>query len=305
MPIEYARALVEFAKRDALVALLIVRHRESPQLALYHVQQSIEKASKALLVLTGDPKYSATYLRRELSHNSLKASLEFIRVNAEIEDLKPLVRRSVKADVYDRLEEVIGESGTYAEELAWLSPSKVEGFLNITGQITPDKLLGDIIPDRALTLTVGQVDETDLVGSLLDVTIDYLNLRGHEKEKEIARPLAQKIIDVQGESNILAKLRSEKKIEIDIRGLIEELFIFARLVVGVYIMSALTFPHAALSRYPSEPGSSQRYDASVGAIILIRNLAKEADRISTDFLKYFDHIAGRIRAIHESYSTSG
>lgn len=57
MFIEFARSLVEFAKWDACVALLIVeRQKESLQFALFHVQQSIEKAGKALLLLTEKPK---------------------------------------------------------------------------------------------------------------------------------------------------------------------------------------------------------------------------------------------------------
>ena len=307
MPIEFVRALVEFAKQDARVALLIVeRQKENAQFALYHVQQSIEKASKALLLLTGNPKYDMVYLRQTISHNSLKASLEFIRMNAEIEDLKPLVRRSVKADVYERLHKVINESGSraYFDEFAWLSPHEMDHFLKLPRQFAPDKLLVNMIPEEALTLTRDQMDKDDLLGSLMDVIENHINftrIKWREKE-EVIRPLAQKILDIRGQSYILAALDSMGVLEIDIREIVKELFMFAQLVVRVYVMSALTFPHATISRYPSEPGAKQ-YNDSVGAIVLGRNLAREAYRIATDILEHFDQIAERIRALHDSYSS--
>ncbi len=303
MPFDFAfvRLWVQFAKWDASVALLIVeRQRESLQFALYHVQQSIEKASKALLLLTGNPKYDMRYLRKNLRHNSLKASLEFIRVNVIIEELKPLVKRSVKGDVYARLNKVIGKSRAYSDELAWLPPHVLDGFLRIPGQITSDKL-AETTPDQALTIKLEQVDENDVLGSLIDIVISHLNR--DEAEKEDVRLRVQKIIELLGEDNILPELRSNGTSTIDLISLIEELFMFVRLVVGLYVMSALTSSHDTTTRYPSEPGANRRYDASVGVIFLIEDLAKEADRIATDFLEHFDQIAERIRTLHDSYSS--
>ena len=304
MPFDFAfvRLWVEFAKQDARVALLIVeRQKENAQFALYHVQQSIEKASKALLLLTGNPKYNMRYMRKNLRHNSLKASLEFIRINVIIEELKPLVKRSVKGDVYARLNKVIGKSRAYSDELAWLPPHILDSFLRIPGQITSDKLLAETTPDHAITIKLEQVDENDVLGSLIDLVISHLNR--DKADKEEVRLCIQKIIEAIGEENILSELRSNGTSKIDIRNLIEDLFTFTRIVVGLYVMSALTSSHEATTRYPSEPGANRQYDASVGAIVLIKDLAKEADRIATDFLEHFDEIAERIRTLHDSYSS--
>lgn len=303
----FVRLWVEFAKQDARVALLIVeRQRENAQFALYHVQQSIEKANKALLLLTGNPKYDMDYLRKTLSHDSLKASLEFIRINAEIEALKPYVKQSVKGDVYARLDEVIGKSRAYSDDLAWLPPHIVAVFLKLTGQLAPGKLLADIIPDHPLKLTQDQMEEH----GLLELLMSHFNLKGYEKNTEAFRPLLQKTVE-EMESYILPQLRSDGVFEINAQQFRESLdkdkqvmfrFMFVRLVVGLYVMSALTSSHEATTRYPFAPGANRQYDASVGVIFLIEDLAKESDRIATDFLEHFDEIAERIRTLHESYS---
>lgn len=305
--IEFARSLVALAKEDARLALLIVENQiehqqESLQFALSHVQQSVEKASKALLLLTENPKYDMPYLRQKLSHDSLHAMLEFIRITVEIEDLKPMVRQSVKDDVYGRLRKVIRESRTYEHGLARLSPHEVDGYLRVPGQIASDKLLADIIPDQPLTLTLDQVDEDDMAGSVMDMIGGYLNFPTNEQQKETVRPLAQKIIDIRGgEDNLLAELRSVGSVEIDVRYFIGKQFMFTRLVVGLYVMSALTFPHAVSARYPTEAGNDLRYDQSLGVIALIGKLAEEADRIATDFLENFDQIHEGVRRLHVAY----
>lgn len=301
--IEFARSWVALAKDDVGVALWIIEHQKgSLQLALSHVQQSVEKASKALLLLTENPKYNMPYLKQKLSHNSLHAMLEFIRINVEIEELKPMVRRSVKGDVYGRLRRVIGESRTYEHGLARLSPHEVDGYLRVPGQIASDKLLASIIPDQPLTLTLDQVDKDDMAESALDVVVGYVNLPTDGEKKEIVRPFAQKIIDIRGgRDNLMAELRSYGSVEIDVRELVGKQFMFVRLVVGLYVMSALTFPHAVDSRYPTEPGDDLRYDQSLGVIALIGKLAEEADRIATDFVENFDLIHESIRRLHDSY----
>lgn len=76
---------------------------------------------------------------------------------------------------------------------------------------------------------------------------------------------------------------------------------FVRLVVGLYVMSALTFPHAVNSRYPTEPDDDLHYDQSLGVIASIGKLAEEADRIATDFLENFDLIHGGIRRLHDAH----
>ena len=95
-------------------------------LALYLIQQSAEKACKALLLEWGD-SFDAVF---GIGHKPLKVFLKFAKMVKEKADMTPVINQLVGEDSYDALDRFVNDQEQWAR-LAVISPEAVSALLSV------------------------------------------------------------------------------------------------------------------------------------------------------------------------------
>lgn len=312
--VEYVRLWLERAIKDAKAALLVAQHRDpDPVLALYLVQQSTEKACKALLFAAGKSYKEIVSFR----HNSLKVFLSFTTTLVQIERMKQPISDLIDPDIHVRLDQVAEWANNtkrnrwFWKELASYDKVVIRKLLGIRNRYQ-DRRMQTVKLIRSssngITVESGQLELANLVSVVKEYVADNL---GHliENPIDVTPTMAQALLDTMGISYAPEEVQQtgETFTSKQISMVFDEQFRFAELIVSLYIMSVITLPHEAFTRYPSAPNTSgkppigcEQYDDSIGAIAYIERLSKRALVISQELYSKAEIMTAGIRILLEA-----
>ena len=313
--VEYVRLWLARAVRDAKAALLVAHHRDpDPVLALYLVQQSTEKACKALLFAAGKSHKEIV----GLGHNSLKVFLSFTTTLVQIERMKQPISDLIDPDIHVRLDQVAEWANNtkrnrwFWKELASYDKVIIRKLLGIRNRYQ-DRRTQTVKLIRSspngITIESGQFELANLVSIVKEYVSDNL---GHliENPIDVTPTMAQAFLDTMGISYIPDEVPQTSEITFkskQISMVFDEQFRFAELIVSLYIMSVITLPHEAFTRYPSNPEDSgkpplgcEQYDSSIGAIAYIKGLSKRAEVISKELYSKAEVVTTGVRNLLEA-----
>jgi hypothetical protein len=258
-------------------------------LAVYLLQQSIEKATKAVAAASG--RYSHRKLRR-FSHNSLALLLDFYTemVSSMIStmELGPMFdafnldassgldkireeRTKAKKTAKDR------EKGEilYREQFASISPEGIDVVLNFLLHIRDKAYLGtlrSVFGPHGRVRISGETIDTDspnkeIVDSALSALQGKLNIPDQSEEQK--KPLVAFVDVIKSGDFDLSDVKSGYKAITVERDTGEWLSQWA--MISLIFLAAMTFPHQNTSRYPmpqsraSELGCED-YDEKLGIV---------------------------------------
>lgn len=308
--LDYVRLWLKRARMDAEAALLIARRDDDSVLALYLVQQSIEKACKALLLAAGK-KYSQVVGFR---HNSLNVFLSFVKTFIQIEWMRQSIRDLIAPDIYEEFDRVAEWAGNPARHrwfwtgLASYDKAVVSNLLNIqkhcqNRRMQISKKIRDstrnsppiIIESSQPEVIVSVIEEYVIgnLGHLIEARIDFIST------------VARGLIDMVGIHRLDEEVSQTGKVTFTSKQIsmaFNSQFRFGELMVGLYIMSVITLPHEAYTRYPSNPERGgkpplgcEQYDSLIGAFFHIKRLSKSALNISKNLHDNAAMITGEIQ----------
>ena len=309
---EYVRLWLKRAVRDAKYALLAAQHREpDPVLALYLVQQSTEKACKALLFAAGK-KYTRVV---GFGHDSLKVFLSFTRTFVQAERMKQAISDLADQDVYVTLNQIANLAANPKQslwkELASYDKAVVGKLTNIPELYRKrrEKAMQLLQRSPRLTIEPSQLELANLVTIIKAYVADNL---GHLIENwiDVTPTTAQTLIDMMGIRYTHEEVLQTGRVTLTGKELskgFDGQLRFAELIVSLYIMSVITLPHEAFTRYPSDPGDSgqpplgcEHYDDSIGAIAHIKKLSKRALFISQELHNNAEIVTAGIQVLIEA-----
>ena len=283
---QHLESWLDRAKKDAQAANKLAK--TDPTLALYLVQQSVEKSIKCLLAAQGTPYKT---LKRDISHNSLDAFIRFV---------EPIVTGSVAIktmkhvggeDLHEKLEEIsklanaTGPSGNKFRAQSAIWPNEiVSRFMTLMPKLKSERnrLLNKIPP--LITLSP-PTPETELHIWLVDTIVEQAGLPDNEE----AYIYVEELLSIIGETNIRRELESVGSCRIE-KSIFTNQLEWPEANIGLYILSAITMPHSNTVRYPCPMDASddaqeaardnkmgiEHYSDSIGAIQNVGRLAREA-----------------------------
>lgn len=212
--LDYVRLWLKRARLDARAAVSLAKRDRV--LALYLVQQSTEKACKALLVAAGKEYKEIKNLR----HSSLKVFLSFTTIFVQIKGVQRSISDLIAPDIYQELDRV----QKWAED-----PKQNRGFwkeLACYDKMIIDKLLSigiyyqracrstlKLISDApGLLLTSGQLETTDVVGVVEKYVIDNFGHLTNATRIALASTLARSFTDAIVTHRIRKKFQKQVKL---------------------------------------------------------------------------------------------
>ena len=314
--VEYVRLWLARAVRDAKAALLVAQHRDpDPVLALYLVQQSTEKACKALLFAAGKQYKEIVGFR----HNSLKVFLSFTRTIFQTEQMKQSLIALVDQDIYAKMDQVAklaaNPKQSLWKELASYDKAVVGKLTNIPELYRKrrEKARELLQKSPRLTIEPSQFELANLVTIIKAYVAENLGHLG-ENWIDVTPSMAQSLIEARGghynheEFLQMGRVtRTGKEISKEISKEFDGQLRFGELMVSLYIMSVITLPHEAFTRYPSDPGDGgkpplgcEQYDSSIGAIAHIKKLSKRSLFISQELHNNAEAVTTGVRNLLEA-----
>jgi len=235
-----------------------------PALAVYLLQQSIEKATKAVAVATG--KYSNSQLRSH-SHNSLIVLLDFYQKSltsmTEVAELNT-IGMGFGIDLNEGLNKIISlmvEVGKtpgkrkegeilYSEQFAMATDIQIDTMLDLLLALRGDAFLGTLKsvfgPHGKVVIDKQKLNTStpeDFVSSTFDELGKQLNISLSEDNSKVLETVVRLfapngIIDEDSEKNIVIERPTKEQLG--------QWSLIALLILAMY-----TFPHESTSRYPS------------------------------------------------------
>jgi len=260
-----------------------------PALAVYLLQQTTEKATKAVAAATG--KYSYSKLKR-LRHNSLNVLLDFCQqiINAITEqpelnaigigfglDLNEGLNKitNLMSEVKKTPRERKAGEVLYREQLAEASDAGIAKALDLLLLIRGEAYIGVprsifkphskiVIDKRRLNMDTPE----DLVNSFLQEAEKQLNI---PQISESQVNYLEDIVKLLAPDGIIDDDKEEKKIVVE-RPTKDQLGQWS--LVALLILAMYTFPHESTTRYPgpsakkatSTPNGYEDYNASLGIV---------------------------------------
>ena len=304
--LEHAEAWLKQARRDRMTVERILgrptlrksQHlAPSPETAVYLLQQAVEKAAKSLMFAAGEDEDT---LRKEYSHNSLLVILDFIRQRFTDESYRKMFNSLLNyrplgvgnADEAIRATEDLihkAKSGTL-RELAVLSPDamsvKVGLMLNLHNQTTTvtNRLL------RAKTsVTVDPSTAADSSATDYIMDVETAAIRRNQLAPDMEEAVRGLVDPVAlGWNETWRRTERSRMSIIRDRVLSEVILPQSWTLPALYMLAALTFPHAVSCRYPAP------WDAPTDAIEAARR-GKLGTQHYTDSLG----IVAQLPALHQ------
>jgi hypothetical protein len=239
-----------------------------PAMAVGLLQQSIEKASKAIAAASG--LYSYKRLRK-FSHNSLVVILDFfvktISSMLSTMELEPMFAafgldaagdlnrvRELKGKAKKTIKDKQAGETLYREEFAAMSPEAVNGVLDLLLLIRNKAYLGTLSsvfgPHGNVRISAEAIDtdskNEEIVDSLLSALQVKLNIPDLSEEQK--KPLVTLVEIIKSGDYDLSDVKSGDKATKVGRDTDEWLGQWA--MVSLMFLAAITFPHQNTSRYP-------------------------------------------------------
>jgi len=226
----------EFLKagRNDLTASKILNEREVYALAVFHLQQAVEKAAKAQCLLSGIVSLEEI---KKIRHESLRG--QQIIASKFSRFVKMLAQSNPNLDVVPRLDEVMGKKRRH--ELARLDENDIDALLSACDKQVKSSNLSELLA-------------TDRLESIL------ATMKRDRPDLEIGDIDAQAVLKIFEEMTPHLVSASEN-------------FLF------LFIASAITFPHAVWTRYPSDALNPSDYDQSLGIVKRLPELVNRLDKV--------------------------
>lgn len=276
----FQRALADAKSARALAAGDAV-------LALYLIQQSVEKACKALLLEWGD-SFDAIV---KINHSSPKVFLRFAAVVREKADTTLAITRLVGENGHDALDRFVNDPEQRAK-LAVMPPEDVSALFSVRNVLDDQRTtkLKHFPRRRKLVVAATSTGHAGMVAH--EVAKKFPNL--HRKDTlEFARFLISiHWSDLPGATGRLMTVSITKR---QLDWYLKRVNAYVRL----FVLSAVTFPHEAYARYPARPDSPpdgleaikgkrrgkfgiQHYDSRIGVFALITDVIAETEAVLKD-----------------------
>lgn len=276
----FQRALADAKAARALAASDAV-------LALYLIQQSVEKACKALLLEWGDSFDAVVGIR----HRPLRVFLKFAAKVKEKADMPPAIIRLIGENSYDALDRFVNDQEQWAR-LAIMPPESVRALLSVRKALSDQhaKKLKHFPRSQKFTFVATSTDSAGMLAH--EVARKFPNLH-HKDTLEFARLFIN--IHRNDLSDATGRLVTVPITKRRMDWYLKRVNAYARL----FVLSVVTSPHEAYARYPAHPDSSldgleaikgkrkgkfgiQHYDSRIGAFALIKEVVDETEAVLKD-----------------------
>jgi len=270
-----------------------------PALALYLLQQSIEKASKSVIVATGLYDYKDII---NFKHNSFEVLLDFYKTTLSIfknnsfalalfTDIsgRNIAQGSQKIDdVLSKCKIKPSKSNpseiTISEQSATIAADDVDTLLDYLIIIRTQGYIGALSklfkPHGKIQIVDNKLDFTspaNFSSSLLDQFCEQLNVS--DLPKEAVEKISNAVEYLFLNSKLVA---THKQRHIIKRADIERQTLGQWSLLALLFLAALTYPHEATTRYPGPPKKDKRlqgfedYDMGMGIIMRLGRLGHVA-----------------------------
>jgi hypothetical protein len=294
---EYAYQLLTRAKKDFAAFKRLVpfdkKTRQAvrcsdPALAVYLLQQSIEKTVKAVATASG--RYSYKKLKG-FSHNSPRLLLDFfdttISLMISTMGLEPMFKafgidavsgldkiREQKRELKKTAKDKKKDEVTYIEQFASMTFEQIERLLNllllIRGSVfleIPSSIFGPHSKVRINTESIKINSPEDFIDSMLPELQTKLHMPELTDEQRKVLITFYNILSTM-QSGIIESQSTEKDVELK-RDTDEWLSQWSML--SLILLAAITFPHESTSRYPVPKGQAEElgcgdYDDKLGIV---------------------------------------
>ncbi len=138
---QHLESCLDRARKDAQAAIKLTN--TDPTLALYLVQQSVEKSIKCLLAARGTPYKT---LKRDISHNSLAAFVRFVKSIITGSIAIRTMKQMAGEDLHEKLEEIsnlanaIGPTGKEFRAKSAIWPNEiVSRFMKLMSKLKSER----------------------------------------------------------------------------------------------------------------------------------------------------------------------
>ena len=297
--LEHAEIWLRQARQDRSIVERILgrsvqpKHRHlprNPQVAVYLLQQAVEKAVKSLMFAAGKDE---DILRRRYGHNSLLVMLDFIRQRFSDEPYRQMFDSLLEYQSlgFSSADEALKATDNLIKqvnnrnlrELAALSPDAMSVMVELTDNhrkqtiALTNRLLS---PKTFVTIDASNVADSSAADYIMAVATaamrrDQLAADVEASVRKIIDPVALEWIESWRASESIRLPIIREKMLSDL--ILPQFWTLPAL----YMLAALTFPHEASSRYPapwnapSDPLEAarcdkmgvQHYTASLGAVV--------------------------------------
>ena len=299
--LQHAKVWLRQARRDQAVVDRILQQfsRRTPQhlprntdIAVYLLQQSVEKAAKSLMFAAGEDEST---LRNRYGHNSLLAVLDFVNQQlnhdgyGDMLDLlmrNPLYGLPTTQESLQAVEDLTHEvrMGRF-RQLAVLPSEPMGAMVQLMLELRHKiiTLTNTLLPSRTtLRIDASEVDDASAADYILKVATSAF--RAEQLTDDTLTSVREIIDGVAPEWIEQWREAGELDITIIRDGLLSNMVMpHLWALLALYLLSALTFPHEASSRYPgpwnapddplraSESGmlGVQHYNESLGIVTLL------------------------------------
>lgn len=256
-------------------------------LALYLIQQSAEKACKALLLEWGD-SFDAVF---RIGHKPLKVFLKFAKMVMEKADMTPAITQIIGENSYDALDRFVNDQEQWAN-LAVMLPEAVSALLSVRNVLNDQHAmkLKHFPRYRKLVFVATPIGSAGMVAHEIAKKLPNFH---HKDTMEFARFFIN--IRWNDFSDATGRLVTVPITKRQMDWYLKRVNAY----VGLFVLSAITFPHEAYARYPARPDSPpdgleairgkrkgkfgiQHYDNRIGAFALIQEVITEAEAVLKD-----------------------
>jgi|Deesub1362A_J573_1020465.scaffolds.fasta_scaffold00802_17 hypothetical protein len=246
--LEESRRFVKIALQDFEASKILYRAKMYP-MAIYHMQQAVEKYVKALaLTYFG---LNEKEIKRYISHDSPKAFIrllkryeKFLGSFFRIAEMFSISFPEISGKNLLRLERIINKK---KREIAKMSSEEVKNLVEI-----PTKIKRIVESDKT---------KNEIAEYLLEIQRKVQEIETHQ---QISRKLV----------NTIEKISNEQE------KVLKQTWIFP----GLYILSIITYPHATFARYPNKVLQPEEYNENLGIIQSFNEIV----RLMSDIVNSFD-----------------
>lgn len=291
-------------------------HCQDPAMAVYLLQQSIEKATKAIAVATG--RYTHYNLRRQ-GHNSLavllnfyqktlvamqgkSSAISFFSALSGIDINNGIMKiQSLKAKAQKNLKDKKNGEALYREQYASASSTEIESILNFLLSIRKGFINGltTLFDSHGkIVIPARQLDIDSMEGLFESLTSELKNKMNLPNLSESQQKSMLEFMKTLSPNGIIAD-ENTNKYEIKRREH-EDQTLGQWSMIALLMLAAFTFPHESTTRYPRPlrmsalPAGCEDYTLELGIVkslglmgyvtaLALNDLNKELPAISSFF----------------------
>ena len=282
-----------------------------PALAVYLLQQTHEKAGKAMALASG--RYTAKEIRWDYGHETLKLLLDVMANMAEQIGglgLSPLMGLfgGQEAGASEKLHGVAESSKAWRPEFASLPPSSVETYLDLLVKIRKEAILGSLRqvwgPHSAVVFQSGQHLSMKEPSDFVELVDEFWtqSLGQSAMLEEWKRPLNLFLDEMKARSLISVSELPAVRVVVHKSS---ETMLRAWAVVALVFLASLTWPHEGMARYPREEPLSVDHKGEMGCQDYGKSIGLVAHLGYAGYLTgmSLSHLDGHLTDLHDFFTT--